>query len=292
MQVRQETGAQCLPQRPHGHQPTEPACPLPLPPREWPVGGGNPASPPHAPCTLPGPPLPRVWAVEQSQPPGRREEGVQATTSLPSAAPRSPKGAIPMCLHLSSATSSRDIHQPPIRGRYLCQALGDHHSGETPPEAGRRPCVLSSTGRGRSGACRVQVWFATTLSWLALETTVATVRFVSSLVPAGRLAVASDAGTGGRGHSARGRPACRAGKVLGTEISAEVLKGQRPARRRLPAPQSGEAASPAASWAWAARVAESVRSLSLDPQCCRGRGGWSLRAFPSILKPAGFLPFA
>lgn len=135
------------------------------PPREWPVGGGNPASPPHAPCTLPGPPLPRVWAVEQSQPPGRREEGVQATTSLPSAAPRSPKGAIPMCLHLSSATSSRDIHQPPIWGRYLCQALGDHHSGETPPEAGRRPCVLSSTGRGRSGACRVQVWFATTLSW-------------------------------------------------------------------------------------------------------------------------------
>lgn len=165
VQVRQETGAQCLPQRPHGHQPTEPACPLPLPPREWPVGGGNPASPPHAPCTLPGPPLPRVWAVEQSQPPGRREEGVQATTSLPSAAPRSPKGAILMCLHLSSATSSRDIHQPPIRGRYLCQALGDHHSGETPPEAGRRPCVLSSTGRGRSGACRVQVWFATTLSW-------------------------------------------------------------------------------------------------------------------------------
>lgn len=104
--------------------------------------------------------------------------------------------------------------------------------------------MLSSAARGRTGACPVQAWFVTTLSWLAFETTVATIRFVSSLVPAGRLGVASDVGTGGGGHPGRGTPACRARTVLGTQVSAEVLKGQRPARRRLPAPQSGEAASP------------------------------------------------
>ncbi|XP_023375670.1 potassium voltage-gated channel subfamily KQT member 2 [Pteropus vampyrus] len=81
-----------------------------------------------------------------------------------------------MCFDLSSATSSRDIHRPPIRGPYPCQALGEHDSGEPSPEAGGQTlrAELHREGAHRSLS---DAGVVCDNPELAFETTVATARF-------------------------------------------------------------------------------------------------------------------
>lgn len=109
---------------------------------------------------------------------------------------------------------------------------------------------------------------------------VATTRFVSSQSVVGGSVQPVKWGTGGGGHKGRAR-AVLGLRGSGTVVSGEVLKGQLlawPLQCWMPASCPTIWVKAASSkWTWAS---EFFHCCSLEPQCCLGKHGLSLKAFP------------
>lgn len=125
--------------------------------------------------------------------------------------------------------------------------------------------------------------------WGRAGVPVATITFVSSLVCAGWLSVASDMGDGRRRPPGQGEGRMLGSRGSGTVFSREVLKGQLPAwppqcwPRALGPKVSGKV-PPQSGHGFLKCASEFFHSSSLEPQCCLGKDGLSLKALPSIFK--------
>lgn len=127
VQVRQETGAQCLPQRPRGHRPTEPACPLPLPRVNGRWAVETPPPRPTPPALFPGPRCPAfgLWSSHSPRGAGKRASRRRRACLL--------------------------LHRGPPRERSRCAST-------CPPP----PAAVTSTSHPSGGAICARLWGITT----------------------------------------------------------------------------------------------------------------------------------